>query len=99
MHSRMGDGTMRHGPRTYADRGGIERVTDCTQHQVLSFIFGFAVLAFFMLFQAPATNLQYQFQNFSRGVLDTRDASVYLLLTAFFLYANTSYIKSKGWRS
>jgi len=70
-----------------------------TQHQILAFVLSFAVLCFFMLFQYSYNNLQYRFQNFSRGILDTRDLVHYCLLVVGFLYLNARTIASTWWRS
>lgn len=39
------------------------------------------------------------FESFSKGVIDTRDITYYLLLTAFFVYLTLQSLQSSRWRS
>jgi ABC-2 type transport system permease protein len=43
-------------------------------------------------------SLSYHFQSFSKGVIDTRDASYFILLTTASLYLTTRFLSTGKWR-
>jgi len=43
-------------------------------------------------------SLAYHFENFTKGLIDTRDLAYFILSTALFLYLNTKVILFRKWR-
>ncbi len=84
----------------------------CTRHQLLAAILGMAILAAFTLlvdFLAEAlpgawraimgyVNVLGHFEDFSKGVFDTKSIVFFLSGTAFFLFLTIKVLESRRWR-
>lgn len=84
----------------------------CTRHQLLAAVIGMAVLSVFTFvvdfladFAGPtlrrvlmAMNVPAYFDEFSKGILDTRALVFFVTTTAFFLFLGVKVLESKRWR-
>ncbi len=88
-------------------------VSALSSNQISAFLFSVVLLLIFTLMwqftmflslpDAVASLLQYislqtHFQSFAKGVIDTRDVTFYLVLTALFLYLNMKILILRKWR-
>ncbi len=83
----------------------------CTRHQLLAAVLAIAILSLFVvvdwvvdLAQAKARgvlmtiNVPAYFEEFAKGMLDTRSLVFFVSSTAFFLFLATKVLESKRWR-
>jgi len=83
-----------------------------SSNQITSFLFSVVALLFITLVGQVNTiaqlpnwlasginyfSLDYHFQSFDKGIIDTRDVIYFLVMTGFFLYLNTKVLVLRRW--
>lgn len=74
-------------------------VSALTEHQIIAFIVGFLLLAFFTLFFVSQGNFQLRFANIARGLIDSRDMVYFICVTLAALAINIHLVESQWWRT
>ncbi len=84
----------------------------CTRHQLLAAVVGMAILSIFTFlvdyladYAGPrlrnglmTVNVMAHFDDFTKGILDTKSLVFFVSTTAFFLFLGTKVLESKRWR-
>ncbi len=84
----------------------------CTRHQLLAAVIAMAILSIFTFLvdyfadtARPAVravlmyvNVPAHFDDFTKGILDTKSVVFFVSTTAFFLFLGTKVLESKRWR-
>lgn len=84
----------------------------CTKHQLLAAVVGMAILSIFTFvvnygadyvgqkFRSVllSMNVLHQFDDFTKGYLDTKSVVFFVSMTVFFLFLGTKVLESKRWR-
>ncbi len=80
-------------------------ISSLTENQIIAAIATFGVLLIFWIIQWTGTNeivsylsILQHFENFSQGLIDTRDLAYYLLFMALWMFLTLRVLESKKWR-